>query len=153
MAMRVCRVLFSQFIPPPSPKPCPHGHSLCLRLDSCPANRFIWTTFSRFHIYDLTYIICFSLSDLLPSVWQTLGPSMSLTIYLSQLDLNYIWDWFFFFPFFPVSYVVWFKKHFSYNGGIAALCYESSDYSCLTLFWTCWPNGLIVPTYNDITLL
>ena len=34
----------------------------------------------RFHIYALAYGICFSLSDLLPSVWQTLGPSTSLQI-------------------------------------------------------------------------
>ena len=33
--------------------------------------------FSRFHMYVLIYGICFSLSDLLPSVWQTLSPSMS----------------------------------------------------------------------------
>ena len=34
--------------------------------------------FSRFHIYALIYDICFSLSDLLHSVWQSLGPSTSL---------------------------------------------------------------------------
>ena len=34
--------------------------------------------FSRFHIYALTYDICFSLSDLLHSVWQSIGPSTSL---------------------------------------------------------------------------
>ena len=32
---------------------------------------------SSFHIYALIYYICFSLSDLLQSVWQSLGPSMS----------------------------------------------------------------------------
>ena len=36
--------------------------------------------FFRFHIYVLAYSICFSLSDLLHSVWQTLGPSTSLQI-------------------------------------------------------------------------
>ena len=36
--------------------------------------------FFRFHIYALAYGICFSLSDLLHSVWQTLGPSTSLQI-------------------------------------------------------------------------
>ena len=35
------------------------------------------TFFFRFHIYVLAYGICFSLSDLLHSVWQTLGPSSS----------------------------------------------------------------------------
>ena len=34
--------------------------------------------FSRFHIYALIYDICFSLSDLLHSVGQSLGPSTSL---------------------------------------------------------------------------
>ena len=33
--------------------------------------------FSRFHIYVLIYDICFSLSDLLHSVWQSLDPSTS----------------------------------------------------------------------------
>ena len=36
--------------------------------------------FFRFHIYVLPYAICFSLSDLLHFVWQTLGPSTSLQI-------------------------------------------------------------------------
>ena len=34
--------------------------------------------FPRFHTYALIYDICFSLSDLLNSVWQSLGPSASL---------------------------------------------------------------------------
>ena len=34
--------------------------------------------FSRLHIYMLIYNICFSLSDLLHSVWQTLGPLITL---------------------------------------------------------------------------
>ena len=38
--------------------------------------------FSRFHIYALIYNICFSLSDLLHSVWQTLDPSTSLQMQL-----------------------------------------------------------------------
>ena len=43
----------------------PQVHSLQLCLYSCLANRLISTIFSRFHIYELIYIICFSLSDLL----------------------------------------------------------------------------------------
>ena len=72
----------SHFVPAyPSPSPCPQVHSLCLRLYSCPASRFIRTIFFfRFHIYVLEYGICFSLSDLLHSVWQTLGSSTSLQI-------------------------------------------------------------------------
>ena len=34
----------------------------------------------RFHIYVLAYGICFSLSDLIHSAWQSLGPSSSLQI-------------------------------------------------------------------------
>ena len=59
----------------PSPSPCPQVYSLGLRLYSCPAPRFFRTFFFffffRFHIYVLAYGICFSLSDLLHSVWQT----------------------------------------------------------------------------------
>ena len=74
-------VLLSHFIPAyPSLSPC-QVHSLHLRLYSCPAPRFIRTIFFfRFHIYVLAYGICFSLSDLLHPVWQTLGPSTSLQI-------------------------------------------------------------------------
>ena len=45
--------------------------------------------FSRFHIYALIYDICFSLFDLLHSIWQSLGPSTSLqmTQFLSLLWL------------------------------------------------------------------
>ena len=59
----------------------PQVHSLVgLHLYSCLAPRFFWpfSFFFRFHIYVLAYGICFSLSDLLPSVWQSLGPSTSL---------------------------------------------------------------------------
>ena len=41
---------------------------------------FFFFFFFRFHIYVLAYGIYFSLSDLLHSVWQTLGPSTSLQI-------------------------------------------------------------------------
>ena len=41
-------------------------------------NKIVYTNFFRFHVYALIYDICFSLSDLLHSVWQSLGPSMSL---------------------------------------------------------------------------
>ena len=40
--------------------------------------------FLRFHIYALIYDICFSLSDLLHSVWQSLGPSTSLQMTQSR---------------------------------------------------------------------
>ena len=72
----------SHFVPAyHSPSACPQVHSLRLRLYSWPAPRFFRTFFFfRFHIYVLAYSICFSLSDLLHSVWQTLGPSTSLQI-------------------------------------------------------------------------
>ena len=72
----------SQFIPPPT-----HPHSPCLvsiRLFFTSVSIFLPCKlvhlhhFSRFHIYVLIYNICFSLSDLLQSVWQSPGPSMSL---------------------------------------------------------------------------
>ena len=47
--------------PLPSPL-CPQVHSLCLRIHSFPATRFISTICFRFHIYALAYGICFSLS-------------------------------------------------------------------------------------------
>ena len=72
----------SHFVPAyPSASLCPQAHSLRLRLYSCPAPRFFRTIFFFwFHIYVLAYGIWFSLSDLLHSVWQTLGPSTSLQI-------------------------------------------------------------------------
>ena len=78
----------SHFFPAyPSPYPWPQVHSLCLRLYSSPALRFFRTSFClfvclflRFHIYVLAYGICFSLSDLLHSLWQSLGSSTSLQI-------------------------------------------------------------------------
>ena len=47
-------ILCYQFISPSCscPFPCPCHHSLCLCLYSCPANKFISTIFSRFHIYE-----------------------------------------------------------------------------------------------------
>ena len=76
-------VPLSHFVPAyPSPSLCPQVHSLHLCLYSCPGPRFFRTfyLFFWFHIYVLAYGICFSLSDLLHSVWKTLGPSTSLQI-------------------------------------------------------------------------
>ena len=44
--------------------------------------------FSRFHLYALIYNICFSLSDILHSVLQSLGPSTSLQ--MTQLH-SFLW--------------------------------------------------------------
>ena len=72
-------VLLPQFtlLSPPH-HTCPHVHSLCLHLYSCPAGMVHLDHFSRFHIYALIYDICFYFSDLLYSVWQTLSSSTSL---------------------------------------------------------------------------
>ena len=74
----------SKFIPlPPTPPPhFPHFGSTCLLSTSVflflPCSPVHLYHFSRFHIYMLIYDICFSLSDLLHSVWQSLGRSTSL---------------------------------------------------------------------------
>ena len=69
----------SQFIPPPPPPPpafppwCPYVCSLHLCLLFLRCKPVHLCHFSRFHIYALIYDICFSLSGLLHSVWQSLG--------------------------------------------------------------------------------
>ena len=87
-------ITISQFIPPPPPTP--HLHPLVsIHLFSISVSLFLplkpvhLYQFSRFHVYALIYDICFSLSDLLHSVWQSLGPSMSqqMTQFISFLWL------------------------------------------------------------------
>ena len=75
----------SQFIPPPPAQPPPCFPPLvCIRLFSTTVSLFLPCKpvhlyhFSRLHTYALIYDIYFSLSDLLHSVLQSLGPSMSL---------------------------------------------------------------------------
>ena len=73
------------FVPTyPSPSPYPQVHSLVsLPLYSRLATKFFMAFFFfflRFRIHVLAYCICFSLSDLPHSVWQTLTPSTSLQI-------------------------------------------------------------------------
>ena len=71
----------SQFIPPPPPHFPP---LVSIRLLSTWVSLFLLCKpvhlyhFSRFHIYALIHDICFSLSDLLHSVWQSIDPSTSL---------------------------------------------------------------------------
>ena len=73
----------SQFITPPPP-PCHFPPLVSIRLFSTSVSLFLPCKlvhlyhFSRFHIHALIYDICFSLFDLLHSVWQSLGPSTSL---------------------------------------------------------------------------
>ena len=70
----------SQFIPPlPFPPWYPYVCSLHLCLNFCTANCPVpLYHFARFQIYALIYDIFFFLSDLIHSVWQSLGPSTSL---------------------------------------------------------------------------
>ena len=71
----------SQLIPLPCPcflplvSICLFSTSVSLFLPCKPVHLY---HFFRFHIYVLIYNICFSLSDLLHLVWQSLGPSTSL---------------------------------------------------------------------------
>ena len=91
-------ILTSQFITPPAPPHChfPHLVSICLFSTSVslflPCKLVHLYHFSRFHIYELIYDICFSLSDLLHSVWQSLDPftSLQMTQFCSVLWLNSI---------------------------------------------------------------
>ena len=78
-----CRCYFLHSPHSPLPLVCAQVCSLYLHLLSFPANRFINTTFSRFHVYVLTYAVCFSLSDLLHSVI-----TGSRFIHLSRTDSN-----------------------------------------------------------------
>ena len=68
----------SQFITYPQFSPwCPCICSLHLCLYFCFVNKNIFINFFRFLIYALKYVF-FPLSDLIHSVWQSLGPSTSL---------------------------------------------------------------------------
>ena len=80
-------MLLSQFISP-SPSPtwftCLFSRPASLFLPCIQAHLYC---FSWFHPYTLTYDICLSLPHLLHSVWQTLGPSVSLQITQSRFFL------------------------------------------------------------------
>ena len=88
----------SQFIPPPPHHPRHFPPLVSIRLFSTSVSLFLPCKpvhlyhFSRFHIYALIYNTCFSLSDLLHSVWQSLDPSTSLqmTQFRSFLQLSTI---------------------------------------------------------------
>ena len=88
----------AQFITPPLAPPHRFLHLVSIRLFSTSVSQFLPCKlvhlyhFSRFHIYALIYDICFSLSDLLDSVWQSLDPSTSqqMTQFRSFLWLSNI---------------------------------------------------------------
>ena len=88
-------ILLSQFVSPSSSHPMPayqfsSSESLFL---ACKQAHLYYL--SRFHTYVFIYDICLSLSDLLPSVWQILGPSTSLPTTQSHsfLWLNNFYGW------------------------------------------------------------
>ena len=76
----------AQFITPPSPPHRGFPPLVSIRLFSTSVSQLLPCKpvhlyhFSRFHICVIIYDICFSLSDLLHSVGQSLGPSTSLQI-------------------------------------------------------------------------
>ena len=73
----------SRHHPTPPPRHFPHLVSIRLFSTSVslilPCKLVHLYHFSRFHIYALIYDTCFSLSDFLHSVWQSLGPSIETT--------------------------------------------------------------------------
>ena len=79
----------SQFIPPFPPLVSIRLFSISVSL-FLPCKLVHLYHFSRFHIYVLIYNICFSLSDLLHSVWQSLDPytSLQMTQFRSFLWLS-----------------------------------------------------------------
>ena len=90
-------ITISQFITPTSPLPAvsPLGvHTfflyVCVSISALQTSSSV--PFSTFHIYALIYGICFSLSDLLHSVWQSLDAStyLQLTQFHSFLWLSNI---------------------------------------------------------------
>ena len=98
-------VTISLFIPPPN--------LVSIRLFSTSVSLFLPCKpvhlyhFSRFHIYMLIYDTCFSLSDLLHSVWQSLGPATSLQI--TQFRSFYGWVIFqcIYVPHFLYPFICW----------------------------------------------
>ena len=81
-------VPLSQFVPP-SPSPAVSTSLLSTSVSSfLPCSWVHQYHFSRVHIYALIYNICFSLFDLLHSVGQALGSSISLP--LTQIH-SFLW--------------------------------------------------------------
>ena len=88
----------TQFSTPPSPPHRGFPPLVSIRLFSTSVSQLLPCKlvhlyhFSRFHIHALIYDICFSLSDILHSVWQSLDPSTSqqMTQFRSFLWLSNI---------------------------------------------------------------
>ena len=82
--------LISQFIPP-SPSPNVSTNPLTTSTFLFLPSKLVQIYhFSRIQIYTLIHNICFSLSDLLHSVWWTLGPFTSLQIWSNFIYILFI---------------------------------------------------------------
>ena len=82
-------MLIPPFVPgPPFPAVFTSLFSMCVS-PFLPWREVHLDHFSRFHIYVLIHNICFSLSDLLYSVWQTLGDSIFLFLNSLKVDARH----------------------------------------------------------------
>ena len=75
-----CHSLTSSQLTLPPPHVLTSMLYVCIFIPFLPLGSSEPLFFFRFHIYVLAYSICFSLSDLFHSLWQSLGPSTSLQI-------------------------------------------------------------------------
>ena len=70
-------------------------------------------SYFRFHIYVISYDICFSLSDLLSLVWESLGPSMLLqrhdVFFYGWIVFHYIYI-----PYLLYPFICWWTFRFPY---------------------------------------
>ena len=108
-----------------SPLPWPQVPFLCLHLYSCPANRFISTSFSIFHIYVLIY------SSVYMSIHLFLTPANYRFVLLS------LWVWFYFVNKFVCVIFKDFAYVISYN-----ICLSLSDLIHL-VWWSPDPSMLL----------
>ena len=72
MRVYICQCHFLSSSHPPFPLLCPHVLYICVLILALEIGSFVH--FFRFHIYVLIHNICFSLSDLLHNVQQSLDP-------------------------------------------------------------------------------
>ena len=99
----------------------------------------------RFHICALIYDICFSLSDLLHSVWQSLGPSMSLK--MAQFH-SFLWLMFhcMYVPHLLYPFLCWWTSRLLPSPDYCKQCCHECWSACLLELWfslgTCAGVGL-----------
>ena len=116
------KMLLSQFRPP-SPYLLVHLSILyiCVSIPALELGSLV-PFFSRFHIYVLIYSICFSFSDLLHSIGETLGPSMSV-----QITLFHSFYWLSNIPLYKhVPHLYSFIHHWTFRLFACPNCYKQS---------------------------